>query len=48
MHTDKPNITGLPSVAYCVGERNLSPDYFGNLIKIETGKSTQDYIQNNY
>jgi AraC-like DNA-binding protein len=43
--TDKPQTTGLPSVAYCAGELNLSASYFGDLIKKETGKSAQEYIQ---
>lgn len=44
--SDKPQSLGLPSVAYCAGELNLSPNYFGDLIKKETGKSPQEYIQN--
>jgi AraC-like DNA-binding protein len=36
---------GLPSVGYCASELNLSPNYFGDLIKKETGKSAQEYIQ---
>lgn len=43
--TDKPQTVGLPSVAYCASELNLSPNYFGDLIKKETGKSAQEYIQ---
>jgi AraC family transcriptional regulator, transcriptional activator of pobA len=43
--TDKPQSTGLPSVAWCAGELNLSANYFGDLIKKETGKSAQEYIQ---
>jgi AraC family transcriptional regulator, transcriptional activator of pobA len=43
--SDKPQITGLPSVAYCANELNLSAGYFGDLIKKETGKSAQEYIQ---
>ena len=43
--TDKPQSIGLPSVAYCAGELNLSPNYFGDLIKKETGKTAQEYIQ---
>jgi len=43
--TDKPNTIGLPSVAYCANELNLSAGYFGDLIKKETGKTAQDYIQ---
>lgn len=43
--TDKSQTIGLPSVAYCAGELNLSPGYFGDLIKKETGKTAQEYIQ---
>jgi len=41
----KPQTIGLPSVAYCAGELNLSPNYFGDLVKKETGKTAQEYIQ---
>jgi len=44
--SDKPNTVGLPSVAYCADELHLSANYFGDLIKKETGKSAQEYIQN--
>ncbi|MFV5693672.1 helix-turn-helix domain-containing protein [Flavobacterium sp. LT1R49] len=44
--SDKPNTIGLPSVAYCADELHLSANYFGDLIKKETGKSAQEYIQN--
>ncbi|MDR6843432.1 helix-turn-helix domain-containing protein [Flavobacterium granuli] len=44
--SDKPQNIGLPSVAYYAGELNLSANYFGDLIKKETGKSAQEYIQN--
>lgn len=43
--SDKPQIIGLPSVAYCAGELHLSAGYFGDLIKKETGKTAQEYIQ---
>lgn len=43
--SDKPLNIGLPSVAYCAGEFNLSPNYFGDLIKKETGITAQEYIQ---
>ena len=43
--SDKPAVIGLPSVAYCAGALNLSPNYFGDLIKKETGKPAQEYIQ---
>ena len=44
-HSDKPQTIGLPSVAYCAGELNLSASYFGDLVKKETGKSPQEHIQ---
>ncbi|WP_316848163.1 helix-turn-helix transcriptional regulator [Pedobacter psychrodurus] len=37
---------GLPTVAYFADEFHLSPGYFGDLIKRETGISPQEYIQN--
>jgi AraC-like DNA-binding protein len=43
--SDKARNVGLPSVAYCAGELNLSPNYFGDLIKKETGKSAHEFIQ---
>lgn len=43
--TDKPQTTGLPSVAYCAAEINLSANYFGDVVKKETGKTAQEYIQ---
>ena len=43
--SDKPQTIGLPSVAYCANELNLSANYFGDLIKKETGKTAQEYIQ---
>jgi AraC-like DNA-binding protein len=43
--SDKPQTIGLPSVSYCADELNLSANYFGDLIKKETGKSAQEYIQ---
>ncbi len=43
--SDKSQTTGLPSVAYCAGEMNLSANYFGDMIKKETGKTAQEYIQ---
>lgn len=43
--SDKPQTIGLPSVAYCAEQMYLSANYFGDLIKKETGKSAQEYIQ---
>jgi len=39
-------LAGLPTVAYCAEQLHLSPKYFGDLIKKETGQSAQEYIQN--
>ena len=36
---------GLPTVKYCASELCLSPGYFGDLIKKQTGSSAQTYIQ---
>lgn len=44
----KSNLTqslGLPSVAWCAEQLHLSPNYFGDLIKKETGNTALDYIQ---
>lgn len=42
--SDKPQEIGLPSVAWCASELNLSANYFGDLIKKETGKTANEYI----
>lgn len=44
--SDKPQNVGLPSVAYCASKLHLSNNYFGDLVKKETGKTAQEYIQN--
>lgn len=36
---------GLPTVKWCAGELCLSPNYFGDLMKKETGKTAQEHIQ---
>ena len=43
--SDKPSKFGTPTVAYCADQLHLSANYFGDLIKKETGKSAQEYIQ---
>ncbi len=43
--SDKPKSLGTPTVAWCADQLHLSPNYFGDLIKKETGKSAQEYVQ---
>ncbi|MFV0392193.1 MAG: helix-turn-helix domain-containing protein [Paludibacteraceae bacterium] len=43
--SDKPESIGLPTVSYFADESHLSANYFGDLIKKETGISAQEYIQ---
>jgi len=43
--SDKPQEVGLPTVAYCASNLHLSSNYFGDLIKRETGKSANEFIQ---
>lgn len=45
LNSDKPKLEGLPTVQYCADKICLSPNYFGDLIKKETGKTAQEYIQ---
>ena len=35
----------MPSVSYCADELHLSPNYFGDPVKKETGKTALEYIQ---
>lgn len=46
LSSDKPQKHGLPSVAYFADQLHLSSNYFGDLVKKETGYSAQEYIQN--
>ena len=43
--SEKPQTLGLPSVAFCADGLNLSANYFGDLVKKETGKTAMEYIQ---
>jgi AraC-like DNA-binding protein len=45
IQTGKTRDLGTPSVRYFAEEQHLSPNYFGDLIKKETGKSALEYIQ---
>jgi AraC-like DNA-binding protein len=44
--SDKPQKHGTPAVSYFAERLHLSSNYFGDLVKKETGKSAQEYIQN--
>ena len=43
--SDQPQQAGLPTVAQCAKALHLSPNYFGDLIRKETGSSAQEFIQ---
>ena len=43
--SDKPQKKGTPSVSYFAAEQHLSANYFGDLVKKETGKSAHEHIQ---
>lgn len=42
--SEQPKTIGLPSVGYIAGKLNLSANYFGDLVKRETGKTAIEYI----
>lgn len=44
--SEQPQKTGLPTVKYFADKICLSSNYFGDLIKKETGKTAQEFIQN--
>jgi AraC-like DNA-binding protein len=43
--SEKPETIGLLTVRYCAEKLHLSTNYFGDLIKKETGKSPLEHIQ---
>ena len=45
LNSEKPQTSGLPSVTFFAQQVHLSPKYFGDLVKKETGISAQEYIQ---
>lgn len=42
--SNKPLEQGIPSVKYCGEALNMSPNYFSDLLKRETGRNAQDHI----
>ena len=45
LHSPRLATEGIPNVKWCASELCLSPNYFGDLIKKETGKTPKDHIQ---
>ena len=43
--SDQAQTHGLPTVKYCAEKLHLSPNYLGDLLKKETGKSAQEHVQ---
>ena len=43
--SELPQTNGIPTVTWCADELNLSSNYFGDLVKKETGISALEYIQ---
>lgn len=43
--SEKSSERSIPTVAWCAKQLNLSANYFGDLVKKQTGRSAQDYIQ---
>lgn len=43
--SELPQTTGFPTVKFCAEQLHLSPNYFGDLIRKETGKTAQEHIQ---
>lgn len=44
--SDLPRLLGQPNVAWCASQFNLSPNYFGDLVRKELNITAQAYIQN--
>lgn len=45
LESGRAKVEGLPTVKWCASELCLSPNYFGDLMKKETGKTAQEQIQ---
>ncbi|MCM1373421.1 MAG: helix-turn-helix transcriptional regulator [Bacteroides sp.] len=44
-HREQAQKEGLPTVKYCAEKLCMSPNYFGDMFKKETGKTPREYIQ---
>lgn len=44
-NSEKPQETGIPTVGYFAEQLHLSANYFGDLVKKETGKTAQECFQ---
>lgn len=42
--TSEASIHGIPTVSFFAGKCSLTPGYFGELVKVETGCTAQDFI----
>ena len=45
MDSGKASLYGIPTVKYFADKICLSPNYLGDLVKSETGKTAQEFIQ---
>ena len=43
-NSDRPEEQGLPSVAWCADQLHFSANYFGDMVKMQTGKSAIECI----
>lgn len=43
---DKPVSKGIPTVQFVAKELNLSPNYLSDMLRVHTGQTTQQHIQN--